>query len=135
MRTTNVPPPTNEEKLQQALLNKGFTLEKDHFRNHGNLTPWYAWRRTRPGCRPCECNSDKPGLVLVIKPYAFNRSLDEYPPRITVEVEICGQANGLWWTLKAYGIDAVDDLLVSNLDELEKIEASLVRAWNALTDL
>jgi hypothetical protein len=88
-----------------------------------NECNWYACRWLAPESRRCECNDDKPGLQLVIRPY---RAIDIFKSR-TASFEITGETKGVWYNLKAYSINI--DVVPEKLDEVSK---SLVRAWDAI---
>jgi hypothetical protein len=88
-----------------------------------NECNWYACRRFAQESRRCECNSDKPGLQLVIRPY---HSTDITNSR-TATFEIIGKTKGIWYNLKAYSIN-IDDVP----EKLDEVSESLVRAWEAL---
>lgn len=85
----------------------------------GNACNWYAYRRSELPARECECNDGKPAQI-VINPY-------EIVGNEQVEVDLIGEYGGVWYKLKAYSLSS-DDLRA----RLPDVEASLVRAWNAL---
>ena len=104
---------------------RGFSFAKNSFADKTNVAAWYAWRRTsiKP-VRECECNGAK--IQIVLRPYSHNRDSKTWE---SVEVDVTGEASDIWFKLTAYSLSP--DELVDRLDE---IEASLVRAWNALRE-
>jgi len=120
---------TSEQTLKAGLESIGFTTEKNPLNPQGNLIDWYAYRRSDHPARRCECNRDKAGMQIVIYPFAYHFPYDKEGLRSSVSVEICGEAGGVWWELQAYAIP-----LEELLDRLPEVEASLVRAWNALVN-
>lgn len=112
-----------EDKLRFWLESQGFKFEIDRFKYRENECNWNAYRRSKLEARECECNAGK-GIQIVINPSAF--TLNGVRHR-SVEIELCGEANGTWWKACAYAINP-DDLS----DKLDKVERSLIQAWNAL---
>ena len=112
------------EELKAFLSADGFKGAENHMRSRDNRIDWYAYRRTAiPGIE-CECNEGK-ALQIVVEPHSY--VMPDGREFKSAEVEICGQAGGQWFKLRAYSINA-DDLPGS----LPNIERSLVAAWNAL---
>lgn len=112
-------------ELRKWLEEHGFLPSIDGLRSEHNRCTWYAYRRSKIEARRCECNDDKPGIQLIVKPY-LSRLPDGRELRMC-EIDLAGEAGGQWYTLKAYSldIDAVPE-------KLEQIERALVAAWNAL---
>ncbi len=102
---------------------RGFSFAKSQFPGKTNDAGWYAWRRTAIyPVRECECNGAK--MQLVVNPYSH--SLDGKTWE-SVEVDVTGECDGIWYKLTAYSLSPKEFA-----GRLDQIEASLVRAWNAL---
>lgn len=111
------------EELKTWLEANGFKTGIDGLKIQDDQCDWYAYKNTVGG-RACECNDRSPQLF--IKPCVL-----DFPNGLhyaTAEVEIIGEANELWWTLKAYSVGFHEIP-----DKIESIERSLLAAWNALT--
>ena len=91
---------------------------------------WYAYRRSTLPARECECNEGKPAQI-VVRPHLFLRASAPTPSGAweSVEVDVTGEASGLWWKLQAYSLKP-EELR----DRLPDIEAALIAAWNALKE-
>jgi len=113
-----------EDELRDWLTASGFRCEVDPIRYQENECNWYAYRRSELKARRCECNDSKAGVQLLIKPSVMQ--IGDHELR-NVEVELRGEANGIWWNLSAYSIKPEE---VS--EKLNAIEPALVAAWNAL---
>ena len=111
-------------EFREWLQSQGFRIAKHSFRREPNLCDWYAYRRSELEARRCDCNDDKPGAQIVVYP---NDMTHVYDMAIGCEVEVCGQAAGHWWNLRAYSIKT--DELMAGLPEIER---RLIAAWNAL---
>jgi hypothetical protein len=114
------------EKLREWLESQGFKIANNSVASEVNQCRWYAWRRSSLPARRCECNDDKEGAQIVVTPHSMTFQAGEQLYE-SVEVEICGQAGGAWYKLKAYSL-SMNELP----QQLPQIEAALVRAWNAL---
>ena len=115
---------SNLDNLREWLAGDGFKFADAAYSGH-NECRWYAYRYTALPARPCECNDDKPAQIVARPHFAtFGTNRME-----SVEVNVCGEAGGLWFDLKAYSIKA-DDLPKN----LPTVEAALIRAWNALKE-
>lgn len=112
------------KKLKNWLKDQGFSFGRSPFQNNMNECKWQAYRISELTARRCESNSEKEGMQIIITPYEF--SMNSYHSQ-SVEVELYGEANGIWWKLLAYSIKPEE--LESRLPE---IESSLIAAWNAL---
>jgi len=108
--------------LREWLTGQGFRATSDSLGSRDNACDWYAYRRSTIPARPCECN-DKPNMQLVVRPYI---NIDR-PEWSSVEVDVTGEAGGVWFKLQAYSL-TVDDLRA----KLPAIEAALMAAWNAI---
>ena len=111
------------DDLRAWLQALGFNVAFDGLRSQANVCNWYAYRGSAIAARECECNAGKP-LQIVIKPYTYRHDDKTWE---SAEVEVCGEAGGVWYKLCAYSLP--HDVLMAGLPE---IEASLVAAWNAL---
>lgn len=109
-------------QLREWLAGQGFNFGKQETHKPLNQCDWHAWRRIKLDARECECNGPK--VQLVITPYSFVTSNYESE---SVEVDLNGEAGGVWWKLMAYSLKPSE--LIERLDE---IEASLTNAWNSL---
>ena len=117
-----------ENELRKALLNTGFICAPKNAAMLGDNCNWYAYKRSKVQSRRCEHN-DKEGVQVVVTPFSvtpFSSEVGNVPWR-SVEIEVCGEANGDWWKMIAYGIHP--DHVPGKIDAIEK---SLVDAWNAL---
>jgi len=113
----------NNTKLKTWLESIGFKTAPNPMRSQYNECEWYAWRRIDQETVPCETNENKAGQ-LVIWPHEMTH---DGMLHTGVEVEICGEAGGTWYKLRAYSIAAAD--LPAKLDS---VESGLVAAWNAI---
>lgn len=113
-----------EDALRRELELRGFRCAQDPTRHQWNECNWYAYRRSDMPARPCECNSEKPGMQIVVKPSVMTLNGTKHR---SVEVELRGETGGMWWNLSAYGISPED--LPGKLPD---VEAGLIAAWNAL---
>ncbi|GAB4059147.1 hypothetical protein [Uliginosibacterium sediminicola] len=113
------------DELREWLTTQGFRCANNTLRHQGNGCNWYAYRRSNLSARTCECNDDKPGMQIVVTPSAMvlHNRLHE-----SVEIELCGEANGVWWKVTAYSITPSDVP-----KKLADVERALISAWNALT--
>ena len=113
-----------EDELRNWLTAHGFCCEVDPVRHQENKCNWYAYHRSELEARRCECNDSKAGVQLVVKPSVMQ--IGDHELR-NVEIELRGEANGIWWSLSAYSLKPEE--ASKNLDI---IETSLIAAWNAL---
>ena len=108
--------------LRDWLTAHGFRVTTNSLGLPGNACDWYAYRRSGIPARSCECN-DRQHMQLVVRPYI---NIDR-PEWSSVEVDVTGEAGGVWFKLQAYSL-TVDDLRA----KLPAIEAALMAAWNAI---
>lgn len=111
-------------EFHEWLSGEGFRTALNGMRSQWNECEWYAYRRSSLEARRCESNDDKPGVQIIIYPY---QSVINVERHTSVEVEICGEAAGVWWKLRVYALQFGE--LIGRLPE---IEAALVAAWNAI---
>ena len=114
---------TGCDELREWLLAQGFQVARLQYDNECN---WYAYRRSELPARECEFNDGKP-MQLVVRPYRFPHPSAPGGAWESAEVDVIGEAGGLWFTLQAY--------LLSHQavrERLGDIERSLISAWNAL---
>ncbi len=109
--------------LKTFLEKKNFFFANNGLKHPGNNATWYAYRKSKLSSRECECNSHK-GMQIVVYPYMYTVGNVESE---SVEIELVGEHNETWFKLSAYSMSPAE--LVRNLPALE---ASLIRAWNAL---
>ena len=112
------------DELREWLIAQGFRVALDGLSPRGSECNWYAYRRSDIPARECECNDGKP-MQIVIRPHKF-----QYPSgdtRESVEVDVTGEAGGIWFKLSAYSL-TTDELR----GRMPEIEAGLIAAWNAL---
>jgi hypothetical protein len=108
--------------LRDWLITQGFTCATAAgLRSSG--CDWYAHRKSTLPARECECNEGKT-IQLVVHPFT---SLHQGQRWESCEVDLTGQTGGLWFKLSAYSLTP-NELY----EQLPKIEAMLVAAWNAL---
>lgn len=108
------------DSLREWLVSNGFSVSENAIRISNNEANWIAYRRAELEVRECECNDKK--ISLIVEP--FERSLIGYS---SCEIEIIGEAGGVWFMLKAYSLKPQE-----LMQRLPKIERQLVAAWNAL---
>lgn len=113
----------NMNDLNAWLVTHGFRIAANQFRRDMNDCDWYAYRRSNIPARECETNDGKPAQIVVYpSSFTFDGRLHE-----SVEVEVCGEASGVWWKLQAYSLSPADVP-----EKLSTVEESLIAAWNAL---
>lgn len=106
------------DELKAALVADKWNVSPDNLA--GNRTPaWYAWRPSKSATF-CECNDKPPQFV--IKPWEA-----EYYGKVThsMELELVGERNGLWYKLQAYSMPM-------GTDKIEEVSTALIRAWESL---
>jgi hypothetical protein len=113
-----------EENLYNWLEENGFKFSKNQFVKSEENCNWYAWRRSELSARVCECNSDKDGVQIVVRP--FSAQIGDRLHR-NVEIDVKGEYKGIWFSISAYSLKPEEVF-----DRLYDIEKSLVSAWNAL---
>jgi len=113
---------TGCDDLREWLKGAGFKVCHMQPRAYSTCN-WYAYKRTEMDSPECECNKGK-GTQIVVNP--FDTVIDNYA-RQSVEVDVTGEAGGIWYCLKAYAMDAA--MLPESLPTIER---SLVAAWSAL---
>ena len=111
------------DELRNWLENQGFRIYENNLVERGNQCNWYACRKTQLNARRCEKNDDRV-THITIKPFKYE-SLTRYFK--SLEIEIVGEANGIWFNLKAYSVPEED--IYTRLDVIEQM---LVSAWNGL---
>lgn len=115
---------TGCDDLREWLVSQGFTICTDHIHINRGCN-WYACRKTTLEARECETNEGKP-MQLVANPYqVWDHQLGQYWR--SVEVDVTGEAGGVWYTLKAYSLRPKE-----LRERLPEIERRLIAAWNAL---
>lgn len=112
------------DELREWLEAQGFRTAVDSLGGRDNECNWYAYRRSELPARECECNEGKP-MQLVVRPFKYARPTA--PAWESAEVDVSGEAGGVWFKLKAYSLPLGE--LRSRLPE---IEARLIAAWNSL---
>ena len=108
--------------LRDWLTAHGFRVTTNSLCLPGNASDWYAYRRSAIPARSCECN-DRQTMQLVVRPY-INIDIPEWS---SVEVDVTGEAGGVWYKLQAYSLNP-DELR----EKLPAIEDALMAAWNAI---
>lgn len=109
------------DSLREWLVSNGFSTSENTVRAVNNETNWIAYRRIDLDARECEGNRGKQ-ISLFVWPFAC-RPIGYS----SCEVEIRGEAGGIWFILKAYSVTPQE--LMQRLPEIER---QLVAAWNAL---
>jgi hypothetical protein len=111
--------------LRAYLEADGFRFQANRFRDELNQCDWLAYRPTKLGATPCECNENK-RKQMEVHPWVSDR-LPNGAYAHGVTMKCTGEAGGMWFELSAYGM---------SLDEFprraKEAEAALVTAWNAL---
>lgn len=112
------------DDLREWLEAQGFRTAVYSLGGRDNQCNWYAYKLSTLPARECECNDGKP-MQLVVRPFKCAFS----PPRAweSVEVDVSGEAGGVWFKLMAYSLTPSE--LRSKLPE---VEARLIAAWNSL---
>ena len=66
---------------------------------------------------------------IVVRPHRFEHASAPTPSGAweSVEVDVTGEASGIWWKLQAYSLKP-DELR----ERLSEIEGALIAAWNAI---
>lgn len=108
------------DKLKTFLEKSGYKIYQNYLDSMNNCK-WYACKRTTSAQ---ECTSNKKPVQIVVNPHEY-----DYNGKIcrSVTVDITAEFHGLWWKLEAYSLSPKE-----TIKELDKIEASLVKAWEAL---
>ena len=107
-------------KLKKFLEERGYKFYRNYI-DRANLCDWYASKRTES---KRECTSNNKPVQIVVTPHKYvHGSISQ----TSVEIDLTAEFNGQWWQLKAYSLAPVD--AIKNLDMIEK---SLVKAWEAL---
>jgi len=115
------------DDLREWLKSQGFRVSQDMLPRDNDCN-WYAYRRSEIPARECECNEGKP-MQIVVRPHLFRHASAPTPSGAweSCEVDVTGEANGIWWKLQAYSLKP-EELR----ERLGDIEAALVAAWNAI---
>lgn len=110
------------DPLREWLEANGFKVTIDGLRTYEQCN-WYAWRKTKIAAPECETNEGK-GTQIVVRPHVFSRGEEDWE---SAEINITGEAGGIWYTLQAYSLNPADVM-----EKLDTIEKSLVAAWTAV---
>jgi len=111
------------DELRDWLQDQGFKIYYNHLSEKMNQCNWYACRKTQLNARRCETNDNKANHIT-IRPYKNTYNNLSYG---SSEIEIVGEANGIWFNLKAYSVPEKD--IYNRFNEIEQM---LVSAWNGL---
>ncbi len=120
------PPLTGCDELRGWLEAHGFRTAYDGLALP-NECNWYAYKRSALPARCCECNSDKPGAQIVVRPWRTVDARCANGARESAAVSLTGEAGGVWHCIDAYSLS--HDVLRAKLGGIER---GLVAAWNAL---
>lgn len=112
------------EELKEFLTSDGFRFMTKSIKYPEDYCTWYAYRRSELQARACESNDDKPGMQIVVTPSEFDINGRTHK---NVEIEVCGEADGVWWKMSAYGLNPSDVP-----GKISNIEQALISAWNSL---
>lgn len=115
----------SQNDLLDFLTQRGFVKCRNTWGGPENQCDWYAVKRYAAE-HLCETNSNKLGIQMVVWPYELHFPQLKNPSR-SVEIEITGEANGIWYKLCAYSIPWEDAV-----ERFDEITESLVVAWDAL---
>ena len=117
------------DDLREWLESQGFRVSQ-YYMQRENGCNWYAYRRSELPARECECNDGKP-MQIAVRPHLFRHASAPTPSGAweSCEVDVTGEANGIWWKLAAYNLKP-EELR----ERLPDIEAALIAAWNALKE-
>lgn len=111
------------DKFKQWLEQNGFNLHPYRLRQPGNIYDWLAAKRLS-GVAECETNGYP---QIVVKPYGYLVTTDIQHE--SVEIEITGERNKMWFCLKAYSVKPQEAL-----QRWPEIERSLIAAWQAIRE-
>ena len=112
-----------QDELKSWLESQGFRDYHNGMAFSENRCKWYACKRY-PSQYVCELNDDKEGVQIVIWPYEWEINGHHCK---SVEVDLTGEAGGIWYKLQAYSL-LWDDLP----HKLPEITESLIKAWESL---
>ena len=113
---------TGCDETRKWLLDSGFKVSHTEPRPYSNCN-WYAYKRTELDAPECECNEGK-GTQIVVSPFETDITGTTHQ---SVEIDVTGEAGGVWYQLKAYSLNAA--MLPESFPTIER---SLVAAWSAL---
>jgi hypothetical protein len=111
----------NMEQLREWLESQDFIFDRNPYHYPVNNCNWLAWRQSKLLAKDCDYNGT---IHIVLVPYSHNYNGQQ---RDSVEVDITGARDGIWYKLQAYSLTPAE--LIARLDE---IETKLVKAWNSL---
>ena len=109
--------------LREWLVSQGFQLTLNPLRHDDDGCNWYAYRWSQIEARECECNDGKP-MQVIVAPHRYEGDGHAFE---NVEVEVIGEAGGVWFKLAAYSLKP-DEVQA----KLPDVERGLIAAWNAL---
>ena len=112
-----------QDNLKEWLKDKGFHEYPNVLASVENECKWIACKRQKSKY-VCESNYDKPGIRVVVLPHKWCIGGNECA---SVDVEIRGEANGIWYTLQAYSLSWEE--LPAKFDQ---VADALLRAWESL---
>lgn len=115
------------DDAREWLATQGYRIARGNLTGIDNACNWYAFKASAIPARECECNEGK-GLQVVVKPHILTHPGAPNGAWKSVEVDVTGEAGGVWFRLAAYSISQE-----SLVERLADIEAALVGAWNALS--
>ncbi|MGI9142489.1 MAG: hypothetical protein ACR2IJ_04805, partial [Fluviibacter sp.] len=109
-----------QDELKDWLKDQGFREYPNSLASFEDECKWIACKRYDSKYN-CECNYDKPGVQVVVSPHKWHIQGQE---GASVEIDITGEANGIWYKLQAYSLSW------SELPEkFEQVTEALVKAW------
>lgn len=112
-----------QDELKDWLQERGFREQKNTLASFEDECKWFAFKRY-PSKHNCECNYDKPGIQVVVTPHKWRIHGHQGQ---SVEIDITGEANGIWCKLQAYSLKW-EELP----DKFDQVTDALIKAWEAI---
>jgi hypothetical protein len=112
-----------QDDIKQWLQEQGFSECKNELAYFEDECKWYACKRY-PSKYNCECNYDKDGIQVVVTPHKWRINGHQCQ---SVEINITGEANGIWCKLQAYSLTWAE-----LPDKFDQVTDTLMKAWEAI---
>ena len=110
--------------VEKFLQDKGFSILRDSIQCKLDGAEWCAYKRTEIDTKYCECNDNLPQIAVV-----YHNTLLGGEYRESYKIELVQESNLGWVDLSFYGLNENDILT-----KLNKLEVSLVKAWEVCWD-